>query len=231
MFQAIFQFFAKLFFFTGAFKNNSNFPKPLSAEEERENFEKFHQGDQLARENLIKHNLRLCVHIAKKYNSMYENDDLISIGSIGLIKAINTFSYEKGTSFGTFASRCIENEILMVLRQKKKTKNTFGLLDTVGQDKDGNNLTMLDILTTNEEEVFFEVDSKMVGEKLCEIMKANLDEREFEIISYRYGLMGRPRLPQREVAKKLNISRSYISRIESYALSKLKNAINHDEFR
>ena len=209
----------------------SSFPKPLSLEEERFYFQKFREeGDLEAKDILIRHNLRLVVHIAKKYNGMYENDDLISVGSIGLIKAINTYSPDKGTVLATFAAKCIENEILMVLRNKKKTRNNVSLEGSVGFDKEGNELTLMDLLFTPEEGIFAQVENRLLAEKLLAMLKENLTEREYTILCYRYGLDGKTPLPQREIAKMLGISRSYISRIETKALAKIREKMNPEDF-
>lgn len=219
-----------MLFFTSQIKNRSSFPKPLSPEEERENFEKFKKGDKQAKENLIRHNLRLVAHIVRKYNNSAETDDLISVGTIGLIKAINTFEYEKGTQFATFAAKCIENEMLMLLRSNKKLKNNISLSEPVGIDKEGNELTLMNLLYINDEGVFKQVENNILREKFTALIKRTLTEREFIIICYRYGLCGKSVLTQREIAKALKISRSYISRIEKKSLEKIKKAIEKENF-
>lgn len=231
MLSAILNFLSKVLLFTGMVSGRSSFPKPLSLEEERMYFKKFREeGDLAAKDELIRHNLRLVVHIAKKYNGMYENDDLISVGSIGLIKAINTYSPDKGTVLATFAAKCIENEILMVLRNKKKQKNNVPLEGSIGFDKEGNELTLMDLLFTSEEGIFSQVENKLLGEKLLVLLSENLTEREYTIICYRYGLDGKTPLPQREIARLLGISRSYISRIETKAIQKIREKINPEDF-
>jgi RNA polymerase sporulation-specific sigma factor len=230
MLEALFHFFKKMLFFTSQIKNRSSFPKPLSPEEERENFEKFKKGDKQAKENLIRHNLRLVAHIVRKYNNSAETDDLISVGTIGLIKAINTFEYEKGTQFATFAAKCIENEMLMLLRSNKKLKNNISLSEPVGIDKEGNELTLMNLLYINDEGVFKQVENNILREKFTALIKRTLTEREFIIICYRYGLCGKSVLTQREIAKALKISRSYISRIEKKSLEKIKKAIEKENF-
>jgi RNA polymerase sporulation-specific sigma factor len=231
MFEALFHLLSKMLFFTSQIKNRSSFPKPLSPEEERKNFEKFKKhGDLEAKEKLIRHNLRLVAHIVRKYNNSAETDDLISVGTIGLIKAINTFEYNKGTQFATFAAKCIENEMLMLLRSNKKLKNNISLSEPMGIDKEGNELTLMNLLFVNEEGVFKQVENNILREKFSELLKKTLTEREFTIICHRYGLCGKSVLTQREIAKALNISRSYISRIEKKALEKIRKAIEKEKF-
>jgi RNA polymerase sporulation-specific sigma factor len=219
-----------MLFFTSQIKNRSSFPKPLNLEDEKKNFELFKKGDKQAKEELIRHNLRLVAHIVRKYNNSAETDDLISVGTIGLIKAINTFEYDKGTQFATFAAKCIENEMLMLLRSNKKTKNNISLSEPVGIDKEGNELTLMNLLYINDEGVFKQVENNILREKFTELIKKNLNEREFVIICYRYGLCGKNMLTQREIAKALGISRSYISRIEKKSLEKIKAAIYRENF-
>ena len=207
------------------------FPKPLSAEDETKYLTAFREkGDQKAKEMLIKHNLRLVAHIAKKYQGAEDNDDLISVGSIGLIKAINTYVPGKGTQLATYTARCIENEILMLLRANKKHKNNVSLYDTIGQDKDGNELNVIDLLSEEEDSVLIKVENRLLKQKFLEVMKECLNVREYKIICLRYGLKGGRPLAQREVAKLLKISRSYISRIEKKAIEKLKHEVKKREF-
>ena len=165
-----------------------------------------------------------------KYSGAAETDDLISVGSIGLIKAINTFEPDKGTILATYTARCIENEILMLLRSDKKHKNDVYLSDPVGADKDGNELTLMDLLSEKEDAVFSKVDKSIESEKFLKVLRANLTEREYTVICLRYGLKGGKVYPQREVAAFLKISRSYISRIEKKAIEKLKGVIKKEEF-
>ena len=229
-FDKILYLLGRLIFFTGAVLSGSSFPKPLSAEEEKECLFKMKQGDSAAREKLITHNMRLVAHVVKKYNGAAETDDLISVGSIGLIKAINTYEDGKGTQLATYTARCIENEILMLLRANKKYKNVVSLSDTVGADKDGNELTLMDLLYEKDDEVFSKVDKSIESEKFIEFLKRSLSEREFTVLSLRYGLKGGKSYAQREVAKFLKISRSYISRIETKAIQKLKIAVKKEDF-
>lgn len=219
----------KIMVFSSFVNTASGFPKPLSAEEEKKYFEKFKQGDQKAKEILINHNLRLVAHIVKKYSGAGEADDLISVGAIGLIKAINNFEYGKGTQLSTYAARCIENEILMLIRMNKKHKKVISIQETLGQDKDGNDIELLDILPGIEDEVYNIVENNILTERINEIIKTKLPEREAEIIRMRYGIGGKPALTQREVAVKLDISRSYISRLETKALSVIKEELEASE--
>ena len=220
----------KIFFFTGMVQNKGTFPKPLSPEEEKKYLALARAGDKEAKEVLIKHNMRLVAHVVKKYAGAAETDDLLSVGSIGLIKAINTFQDGKGTQLATYTARCIENEILMLLRYGKKHKNNVSLTDPVGTDKDGNELTLIDLLSEKEDSVFAQVEKSIQREKFVALLKGFLNEREFSIISMRYGLIDGVALPQREVAKKLGISRSYISRIEKRAIEKARENLNEDDF-
>lgn len=222
--------FSKIFFFTGLVQNKGTFPKPLSAQEEKKYLALAKAGDKSAKEILIKHNMRLVAHVVKKYAGAAEADDLMSVGSIGLIKAINTFQEGKGTVLATYTARCIENEILMLLRSGKKHKNNMSLTDPVGTDKDGNELTLMDLLSEKEDSVFLQVEKSIQREKFIAVLKNFLNEREFTIISLRYGLEDGTALPQREVAKKLGISRSYISRIEKRAIEKARENLNKDDF-
>lgn len=222
--------FAKIFFFTGLVQNKGTFPKPLSAEDEKKYLALARGGDKEAKEILIRHNMRLVAHVVKKYSGAAETDDLISVGSIGLIKAINTFQDGKGTALATYTARCIENEILMLLRAGKKHKNNVSITDPVGTDKDGNELTLMDLLSEKEDSVFSQVEKSIQREKFIAILKKFLTEREFTILSMRYGLIDGAALPQREVAKKLGISRSYISRIEKRAIEKARENLDKDDF-
>lgn len=186
------------------------FPKPLSAKEELACFEAMAAGDSRAKHKLIEHNLRLVVHIAKKYRSAAEDqEELISIGTFGLLKAVDTFDYTKGAKFSTYASRCVENEILMHFRAMKKSAGDIYMNEPIDTDKDGNTLTLMDIIEdgTNLEEA---VDLSIHSKQLYRFLAECLDERELEIIVHRYGLYGHRPLTQKEVAKKLDISRSYV---------------------
>ncbi len=223
--SGIFALLSNLLFFSGYVKNKNCFPKPLSPEKERELLEKIASGDREARDELIRHNMRLVVHIVKKYSTYGDNDELISVGSIGLIKAVNSFHDGKGTQFATYASKCIENEILMVIRADKKYRNTKSLYEPVSYDKDGNEVTLIDLIGMDEESVISKVESRIVQKKLIEIAKKVLDDREYEIIMLRYGINADKAHTQNEVAEKYGISRSYVSRIEKKALFKLRRFI------
>ncbi len=203
-------------------ENSSIFPKPLSAKREKECFKEFKEGSILAKNELIEHNLRLVAHIVKKYySSGCEQEDLISIGTIGLIKGISSFDYDKGTKFATYASRCIENEILMYFRNVKKSAFDIYISDTTENDKENGGFTIIDI-SSDEVSIIDNIDLKMKSQKLYEHISNKLSPREREIIVYRYGLNGKYPLTQREISKKMNISRSYVSRIEKKALEKLR---------
>ena len=211
-----------IYYFALHVKGAGAFPPPLSAECEAELLEKSRNGDDGARNELIEHNLRLVAHIVKKYyNTGADQDDMISIGTIGLIKAVSTFNADKGIHLATYASRCIENEILMFFRNQKKTAQDVFISDPIDTDKDGNTLTLIDVIA-DKSDIADEIDTKIKVEKLRVILPVCLTERERLIIEMRYGLCGREELTQREIAKKLNISRSYVSRIEKSALEKLR---------
>lgn len=195
------------------------FPQPLSSEEEANVIDRHLRGDEEARQTLIEHNLRLVVHVAKKYHgSGKDMDDLISIGTIGLIKAVNTYNRKKGTQLATYAARCIDNEILMTIRAAKKEKNEVFIQEPIGTDKEGNEISLIDVLGTNQDDVIDKVDLKLQMEKLGELIGKYLSDRERKVIFYRYGLGGCKRLTQREIGKLLGISRSYVSRIEKKAI-------------
>lgn len=201
---------------------NQNFPPALSHAEESELFKKMREGDEAARAKLIEHNLRLVSHIIRKYYSSYgAQDELLSIGSFGLIKAIDSFKSEKGTRFATYGAKCIQNEILMYFRQTKKTSAEVSINETIDIDKDGNPLTYLDIISV-EDTTCEDIELEMHIRRLRELVDKVLVGREKEIIILRYGLMGYEPKTQREVAKHLKISRSYVSRIEKKALEALK---------
>ena len=205
-------------------------PEPLTPKQEKEAFERYFKGDLSARDKIIRHNLRLVAHVVKKYNGAAETDDLISVGSIGLIKAIGTYQPGHGTALATYTARRIENEILMLIRANKKHKNNLSLSDPVGTDKDGNELTLMDLLFEKEDCVFEEVERSVQREKLLEQIKKILTEREYTIICLRYALKGGVPLPQREVANVMKIYRSYISRIEKHAIEKLRVKLKAEDF-
>ena len=199
-----------------------NFPPPLSGAEERECFKKMRDGDEKARTRIIEHNLRLVSHIIRKYYSSYgAQDELLSVGSLGLIKATDSFKSELGTRFATYAAKCIQNEILMYFRSEKKGTNEVSMNETIDVDKDGNPLTYLDIMST-EDTMAEDIEMDSYRSRVRELVERVLNDREREIIILRYGLKGYEPKTQREVASYLGISRSYVSRIEKAALEKLK---------
>lgn len=207
---------------------SGSFPSPLSAEEEKKYLDRWLQGDIEARNILVEHNLRLVAHIIKKYYTQTNDvDDLISIGTIGLIKGINTYKPDKGVRLATYASRCCENEILMYFRSQKKTLGDVSLSDALDTDSNGNSLSLMDIIS-QDEELSEKVGNLEICLKLRELVNTVLTDREAKIISMRYGLDNRPPKTQRETADACGISRSYVSRIEKKALDKLKNALGED---
>ena len=199
------------------------FPQPLEAEEEQYYLQRLKEGDGHARDILVEHNLRLVAHIVKKYQgSGEETEDLISIGTIGLIKAVTTFDNTKGSRLATYAARCVENELLMYFRSKKKTARETSYYDPIGTDKEGNEIHLLDIMESSERDAFSRVCLKEDSRKLYALLRKILTERERTVLVMRYGLYNGREYTQREVAAKLGISRSYISRIEKNALLKLR---------
>ena len=201
-----------------------SFPPPLKKDEEAEAFKRMRAGDARAREIIIERNLRLVSHIIRKYYSSYQYpDELLSVGSLGLIKAVDTFKNEYGTRFATYGARCVQNEILMYFRSQKKLQNEVSINDTIDVDKDGNPLTYLDVIGVDEN-IAEDVDLKIHTARLNELIEKKLDERETQIITLRYGLKGYKPLTQREVAEYLGISRSYVSRIEKRALETLRDS-------
>lgn len=218
-------FMSKIMMFSGYINKANGFPKPLTQQEEKELFIKFKNGDNLAKDKLINHNLRLVAHIVKKYNGSGEAEDLISAGSIGLIKAINSFNIEKNTQLSTYAARCIENEILMLLRVNKKHTQNLSLSDCLGNDKDGNEIVFEDIIPQDNNEQF-NIERKNSYDKMYYYLKKILTNREYNIIVLRYGLFNQKPLTQLEIAKKFGISRSYISRIESKAIKEMQKYKN-----
>lgn len=220
MFLNIINILKELFFFTGSYSNNL-FPDPLSNQEEEECILKMKNGDSEARNKLIEHNLRLVAHIVKKFeHDVNIQDDLISIGTIGLIKGIDTYSNNKNVKLTTYCARCIQNEILMYYRSNNKYNKNISINDSIGYDKDGNEITIVDILKSDKPDFALDLYQKENVKLLSEYVKV-LNKREKEIIAYRYGLNNNDELTQKEIAKKLHISRSYVSRIEKRALTKM----------
>lgn len=211
-----------MLFFALHMDNGTVFPKPLSAEKEADAFKRMAAGDKGARTELIEHNLRLVAHVVKKYYNAADSEELISIGTVGLIKAVSTFNHSKSARFSTYAAKCIENEILMYFRSAKKSARDVYLDEPVDVDKDGNSMSLMDIIA-EEGDMVEEIDLKIKSHQLYEYINECLDEREREIICRRYGLCGFKEMTQREVASKLNISRSYVSRIEKKALERLRS--------
>ena len=230
LFDFLFALLGKITFFTGAVGGKSSFPKPLPPAEEAECLRLAQEGDRAAKDKLVRHNMRLVAHIVKKYNGAAETDDLISVGSIGLIKAIDTYRPGRGTQLATYTARCIENEILMLIRSNKKRRGDVYLSDPVGVDKEGNELTLMDLLFEKEEGVFNAVESRMVREKFLRVLEEVLTEREYTVLCLRYGLKGGAPMPQREVAAFLKISRSYISRIEKRAIERVRACIDRSDY-
>ena len=209
----------------------ASFPKPLSEEEESECIEKYKNGDTDARNILIEHNLRLVAHVAKKYTSSgriasVDFDDIISIGTIGLIKGIDSFNADKNVRLATYAARCIENEILMYIRSSKKYSNDMFLQAPVGHDFDGNEITVMDMVKSDDDPVPDEVSDRIDIMRMIQKIEEVLDEREREIIKMRYAIYGGEEITQREIAAMLGISRSYVSRIEKKALKKISACLN-----
>jgi len=224
-------FLRKVMFFTAYVNNTSSFPKPLTAKQEAEYLSKFHGGDMKAKDILIHHNLRLVAHIVKKYSGTEEADDLISAGSLGLIKAINTYKEGHNTQFSTYAARCIENEILMLLRVNKKHKNNVSIEETLGSDSEDNEMSIIDLIECPDNDVENNVNNIIISKKLENVLSINLSQREYTIMKLRYGLDGSPALTQREVSKKLRISRSYVSRLEKKSIETLQRVVKKEDYR
>ena len=215
-------FLRQLFVLMGYMSNMNSFPKQLSKKEEEELLTKYKNGDEGAKNKLIEHNLRLVAHIAKKYTGAFkDSDDAVSIGTIGLIKGISSYNFEKKTKLSTYVSRCIENEILMAVRSGKKTQNEISIDEPIGTDSEGNKITFNDILSNDEDEILDRVNLKMIRGSVAKLLSKVLDKRERVIIVLRYGFYDGKEYTQNEIAKKLKISRSYVSRIEKRALEKL----------
>ena len=220
MFLKLLKYLFKDFYIFSAAYSNNIFPDPLTKEEEEKYVKEMLLGDKNARNKLIEHNLRLVAHIVKKYDNKSETDDLISIGTIGLIKGIDSFSYKNGARLTTYCARCIENEILMNYRNNKKNNKNVSINEPIGYDKDGNEITLLDILKTPDPDFAMNIHTQNNIELLKKYFKI-LNNREKEVIIKRYGLNNNDEITQKEIAKELNISRSYVSRIEKRALTKM----------
>ena len=202
---------------------------PLSPEEEADCLNRLKNGDRMAKEELILHNMRLVAHVAKKYvNSEEDMEDLISIGTIGLLKAVNSFKHDYGSRFATYAIRCIDNEMLMYFRNKRKTRGEVSLFEPIGVDKEGNQISLLDIVESDEPDILEKIELHKNVEKIYRKLPEVLNEREKKIIILRYGLYNKKVQTQREIANRIGISRSYVSRIEKHALEKLKKSLNEE---
>jgi len=213
-----------------SYLNNNSFPQPLSSQEEKDYLGRLATGDDEARAVLIERNLRLVAHVIKKYDNTNEDqEDLISIGTVGLIKAIDSFDRHKGARLATFAARCIENEILMHIRATSKRRNEVLLHDPIGKDREGNEISLLDILGTDAEHVLEEVHKKMAEAKLYAIIK-RLQARERQVLAMRFGLPAGGRKTQKEIAGTLGISRSYVSRIEKKVLAKIAGEFGPEKY-
>ena len=219
--ESFMAFLSRIFCFTSYVNNAGSFPQPLPPDEEREYILRAKNGDAEAREILIRHNLRLVAHVVKKYGSAGEADDLISVGSIGLIKGIESFEYGKGSQLATYVAKCIDNEILMYIRANKKHRGVVSLSESVGVDKDGNEITLMELLPAKDDNLFSRVENGILMEKVMSVIGRVLTKRERTIICRRYGLGGAEVHTQLEVADALKISRSYVSRIEKKAVEKI----------
>lgn len=208
------------------------FPKPLTASEEREYLGRLKEGDQTARDVLIERNMRLVAHVVKKYQGTdYDTDDLLSVGTIGLIKAVNTFKVDKGSRLATYAAKCVENEILMLLRASKKLSREVSLFEPIGVDKDGESVNLVDVIEMDNREVLEDIILSQDVEELYEAYEKCLKDSEKQVVSLRYGLFGKKEHTQREIAAILGISRSYVSRIEKKAIEKLREEFNQGKNR
>lgn len=225
--SSIFSYVAFLF---GYISTANLFPEALSKSEEAYLLKKHFEGDKKAKDKLIEHNLRLVAHIAKKYsNNPQDNEEYISIGTIGLIKGINSFSEEKGYKLSTYISKCIENEILMHMRANKKTQSDISINNIIGTDKDGNDMELVDILDSDDIDPIDSIYNKMITKQVLEYVDNKLPEREKNIIYNRYGLRGKKVKTQQEIADSMGISRSYVSRIETKVQKKLKSILKNND--
>lgn len=230
IFESFAYFFSRIALFSSFIDTAQGFPKPLSAKEEKEEFEKLKKyQDKKAREKLISHNLRLVAHIVKKYTNSLEADDLLSVGTIGLIKAVDTFDSEKSVQFSTYAARCINNEILMLIRANKKHKNVVSLNSLTTNCDEDKDLELIDVLSTDDDEIFNTIQNNLMVQKIKEIIHSKLDDREQAVIKMRYGIDYKRSMTQKEVADALGISRSYISRIENKTLKIIKDEFESEQ--
>lgn len=222
----IFEWIQTVLVLAGYVGGSAAFPEALTPEDEKKYIDLYMQGDTKAKNILIEHNLRLVAHIVKKYSDEKNTDDLISIGTIGLIKGINTFNPAKAKKLSTYIARCVENEVLMYLRSSKKLTNEISMEESIGTDKEGNNMTFSDILTADETDIADTIFQKLEAKKLYSAMKKVLTPDEINIICWRYGLNNTKRKTQREIAEIMGISRSYISRIEKRCIEKLADELS-----
>ncbi len=228
--EGFFALLSNILILSAGIESHNSFPHPLSKEKEREYLVKAAAGDKEAKDILIKHNLRLVVYIAKKYVNYPDKDELVSVGTVGLIKAINSYTPEKSATIATYASRCIENEILMAMRGYKKRRNDVSIYERVGSDKEDGDVTISDMLRVDEEEgVWAKLEHGFVRESLKNLIAKNLTEREAFLINSRFGLNGEAPKTQQQTAELMSISRSYVSRIEKAALGKLRRAIKREK--
>lgn len=228
MLDLVFQWLKTVILMAGYVSGSATFPKPLTPDEEEKYLKLYAEGDMQAKNILIEHNLRLVAHIAKKYSDEKNAEDIISIGTIGLIKGINTFSPDKKKKLSSYVSKCIENEVLMYLRASKKQHREVYIDDTLGTDSDGNTLTLADILPNDDPDISDKISDMLETKRLYRIMSQELTPTEYSIIVRRYGLGGTKRLTQQEIADSLGISRSYVSRIEKKCLIKLSQKLKSD---
>lgn len=229
LFSAIVEFISNVLLMAGYVSGNNAFPPPLTPEEEEIYFKKYREGDENARTILIERNLRLVAHIAKKYSAEQDTDELISIGTIGLIKAINTFNFDKNNRLAAYAARCIENEILMMLRSTKKLSNEVSIDESIGTDKEGNNITFSDIIAADTVDIADALSDKIEIKKLYAALTTVLKKEEADILCWHYGLNNTKKKTQKEIADILGISRSYVSRIEKRAIKKLAEVLEVEE--
>ncbi len=229
LFSFLQSIFSHIFFLFGYIQSSNLFPEPLSKTEEEFYLRRYFEGDTEAKNKLIEHNLRLVAHIAKKYETKEQDiEELISIGSIGLIKAINSFKGEKNYKISTYASKCIENEILMHIRATKKQKSEVSMNTIIGTDKDGNDMELVDTIDSDEKDAIETIYNKMLTAQVKNFIKNKLPEREKYIMTLRYGLDGNLPKTQQQIADQLGISRSYVSRIETKVQNKLKKFIKYE---
>lgn len=230
MLSGFFALISNVLFFTG-YINNAAFDRPLSKEKEKELIIKIRNGDEKAKNELAKHNMRLVAHVVKKYSSYNDNDELISVGNIGLLKAINTFDINKGFQFSTYAARCIENEILMCIRANKRYREVKSIYEPISIDADGNDSVLLDMIGSDEDDVISQIEKDLLSEKMDKLLKKCLTKDEYKIICMRYGINGSNVYTQKEIAKEFKISRSYVSRIETKAIKKIRDYIGENNVK